>query len=90
VLSAVDFLRQTARAPSARVSDVMSRDVRSIGSNESLLKAAQLMCAKHVHRLPVNGEQHRVIGVISTMDIVAAMLNAMDEAEAVEYQSADF
>jgi CBS domain-containing membrane protein len=90
ILSAVDFLKRPIDIKSALVSDVMSKNVRSVSGHEPLLKAAQIMCAKHVHRLPVTGEGHHVIGVVSTMDIVAAVLNALDEAEAAEYQSADF
>jgi CBS-domain-containing membrane protein len=63
----------------------MSRDVNAVGAHEPLLKAAQLMCAKHLHRLPVTGEGRRVVGMVSTMDIVAAVLNALDEAEAAQF-----
>lgn len=95
VLSAVDFLKRGVTGAcggtngkagaSGTVADLMSHGVRSVAMHESLFKAAQLMCAKHIHRLPVVGEGGRVVGVISTMDIVAAMLNAWDEADAAQF-----
>jgi CBS-domain-containing membrane protein len=63
----------------------MTPHVTSIGADELLLKAAQVMCARHVHRLPVVGEGKRIEGLISTMDIVSAMVNAIDEAEAAQF-----
>ena len=59
----------------------MSGAVQSVAANESLLKAATVMDAQHVHRLPVLDKQGRVVGLISTMDIVAALLNAIDEMD---------
>ena len=39
------------------------------------------MCAEHIHHLPVL-EDERPIGIVSTTDIVAALINAVDEVEA--------
>lgn len=89
ILSAVDFLRRKSDSPAQTVADLMSQSVRSIGANESLLKAAHLMCAKHVHRLPVLGDDHRVVGVVSTMDFVAAVLNVLDESDAAQFSHAE-
>ena len=59
----------------------MSSAVQSIAADTSLLKAGRMMCTAHLHRVPVlDGE--RVVGIVSTMDIVAAMLNAVDELDA--------
>ena len=86
VVSAVDFLSDQSQAANVVAADIMSQGVKSVNAHELLLKAAQLMCAKHIHRLPVTGEDRRVVGVISTMDIVAAVLNALDEADASSFQ----
>jgi predicted transcriptional regulator len=95
VLSSVDFFKGRHGVSGAgdssdaslqrRVAECMSPQVASIGADELLLKAAQVMCARHVHRLPVVGEGKRIEGLISTMDIISAMLNAIDEAEAVQF-----
>ncbi len=62
------------------VSCHMSGAVQSIAPDVSLLKAAQTMNAEHVHRLPVLDSDARVIGLISTMDVLAALLNSIDES----------
>lgn len=68
------------------VRDCMTERIASIGPDELLLLAAQTMCARHVHRLPVLGDNKRLEGLISTMDIVAAMVKAIDEAEASHFK----
>jgi CBS domain-containing protein len=61
----------------------MSPAVQAIDPGASLLKAARVMCAEHIHRLLVLNEFHQPVGVISTMDIVAALVNVVDELQAV-------
>jgi predicted transcriptional regulator len=68
-------------SPSDMVSRYMSDAVQSVAANESLLQAARVMCAEHIHHLPVL-EGERPVGVVSTMDIVAALINAVDELDA--------
>ena len=63
------------------VSRYMASAVQSIAANASLLDAARAMCGAHIHHLPVI-ENERVVGIVSTMDIVAAVVNAVDEADA--------
>ncbi len=57
----------------------MSRAVQSVTPDISLLKSAAIMDAEHIHRLPVLDKNGRVIGMISTMDIVSSLLGAIDE-----------
>ena len=59
----------------------MTDAVQTIDADASLLKAARVMCSEHIHRLLVIDETHRPVGVISTMDIVAATVNVVDEME---------
>lgn len=61
------------------VSSHMTRAVQSVAPDVSLLKAATIMNAEHVHRLPVIDNHGRAMGLISTMDIVSSLLNAIDE-----------
>lgn len=58
----------------------MSPAVQSIFHDAFLLDAAQMMCAAHLHRLPVIDEHHRPVGMITSLDLVAAMLKAAEEA----------
>jgi predicted transcriptional regulator len=43
-----------------------------------------MMCAQHYHRLIVLDRSQRPVGVISTMDIVASLVNLADEAQTHE------
>jgi len=64
-------------------SEYMTRTVRTVFSHTSLLSAAMLMNAEHIHRLPVVDENSHVVGMISTMDVVAALVNSMDEMDSI-------
>ena len=64
------------------VRDLMSSGVRSVAPEQTLLAAARMMCIKHIHRLPVLDSESRPVGLITAMDVVAALVNAIDEREA--------
>ena len=75
------------------VSCHMTRAVQSVSPDATLLKAAHIMNTVHIHRLPVLDGNGRVMGMISTMDIVSSLLNAVDEESAQfvrQMQSGDF
>lgn len=57
----------------------MSPAVQTIEASATLLSAAREMCAEHVHRLPVVDERGHVQGVISSLDVVAALVNVFEE-----------
>jgi CBS domain-containing membrane protein len=61
------------------VSRCMSRGVQPIEGDAPLLSAARMMCAEHIHRLPVVDAQGRPTGVITSLDIVAALVGAIEE-----------
>lgn len=93
-LSATDFmkfpsLQNGQNRGEMKVRDFMTSKVVSIGRQAPLLRAAEIMCRQHLHRLPVM-EQGRIVGMISTMDIVAALMNALAEMEAWQVQPLDF
>lgn len=50
----------------------MSRDVVSVKSGSTLEHAAQQMLRHRVHRLVVLDNEQRIVGVLSTMDLLAA------------------
>ncbi len=91
VLSAIDYVRRahaTRSAPDPYLtSDVvgaeMSPQVRSVQPEQTLLTAARIMCEKHVHRLPALDLDGKPVGLITAMDVVAALVNAMDERDAL-------
>jgi CBS domain-containing membrane protein len=82
ILSATDFLNHDAPSLEQQVASYMTAAVKSIAPVAPLLTAAATMCAQHIHRLPVLDEYGRVVGMLSTMDIVAALLNAIEEMDA--------
>jgi len=83
-LSATDFLNLFSdstpdESPSSSIAGQMSTEVHSVSPDTTLLDAGRAMCARHVHRLPVLDESGRVVGVVSSLDLVAAMVKAVEE-----------
>jgi CBS domain-containing protein len=85
ILSAVDFVRREVESPTPdrnggdKVRTYMSSSVYSIESVATLIDAARAMCRHHVHRLPVLDHTGHVVGLISSLDLVAAMVHAIEE-----------
>lgn len=63
------------------VADRMSPQVTSVSQEDSLVEVARAMCDGHWHRVPVVDQSGSLKGIISTMDVLAAVVNAADEAE---------
>lgn len=99
VLSAFDFVARDASpggverdVPGAdhpfegteSAADHMTSPIRSVAPDAPLLEAAELMYLRHLHRLLVLDERGRPQGVISTMDIISAVLQAIDEMRSAE------
>ena len=95
ILSATDFVRCAAGATSEAqpksnghtcpvpatdvVASHMSALVQTVATDAPLTDAARLMCQNHIHRLIALDEQDRPAGVLTSLDIVAALLNAIEE-----------
>jgi CBS domain-containing protein len=89
MLSALDFVKR--RAPSGaragvsswdeRVEGHMTPAVQSIKASAPLAEAARIMAIAHVHRLPVLDDQARPQGMITALDVVSALVHAVDEAD---------
>ena len=61
------------------VEDYMSTEVLTIGVNDPMMEAARTLCEERVHRLVVTDKQNRPVGVISSLDIVACLVVAVEE-----------
>jgi len=61
------------------VSERMTTNPPSVTENGSLIDVARLMCRFHTHRIPVTTTTGELTGIITTMDILAAMVHAADE-----------
>lgn len=57
---------------SISVDEVMSRDVVSCGSQDTILRAETLMLAKQIRRIPVLDSDERLVGMLSLADIARA------------------
>ena len=66
-------------AVDAKVAAWMARTVETIRADDSILSAARLMCGSHIHRLFVIDDERKPIGVVSTLDLVSAMVLAFEE-----------
>ena len=64
--------------------DLMTRDVVSIGTTETLREAMALMVENHVGGLPVLDSKDRVVGVVSATDILS---QEYEQAEAAGHDT---
>lgn len=72
--------RHTCPAPSTdAVASHMSALVQTVDANHPLIQAARSMCQYHIHRLVVLDGQGHPAGVLTALDIVAALINAVEE-----------
>jgi CBS domain-containing protein len=75
------FIPKSAAAPDeflnqrVSISALMQKPVVSIQPQRPLLEAANLMASHGIHALPVVDEQDRLLGIITTTDIIHAVLN---------------
>ena len=58
-----------------QVAEFMTPDATTIHEEAAILTAAQTMLRKQVHRLPVVDSQARVIGIVSSTDLLAAFVD---------------
>lgn len=78
------LVRGTPR-PEARystVGDAMTKDVVTIGPNESIWEAASLIDRYGIRRLPVIGDDGVVIGILARSDLVRCMARSHEERRA--------
>jgi CBS domain-containing protein len=61
------------------VRDIMTPRVHSISPDASLMDAAREMCRHHIHRLVATDQHRRPLGIVSSLDIVAAMVQAIEQ-----------
>lgn len=68
-------------ASAVQVRTRMSRVVTSVVEDAPLVEVARVMCDGHWHRVPVVNAAGGLCGIISSMDVLAAIVNAADELE---------
>ena len=57
----------------------MTVPVQSVSPAAAMMQAAELMCAEHIHRLIVLDGHETPVGLVSTLDVVSALVHAVDE-----------
>jgi len=57
------------------VKELMTYDVATIRSDQTLSQACQEMARHQIHHLPVVDQEKNLVGIISTLDVVAAVAN---------------
>jgi len=62
------------------VRDCMTRDPVTVAPTTRLGELARLMLEAHIHRLIVVDRERRPVGVVSTTDVLAALVRAEQEA----------
>lgn len=66
--------RRAEKAMATQVADLMSREVWSVGPNETLQAAAEVMIDKGVRALPVLDEDGRLLGLLTRRHLLQGML----------------
>ncbi len=67
------------RVVSGNVSEYMTHLIASVDPDAHLVDVARVMCDGHWHRVPVVDENNALCGMITTLDVLAALVNAADE-----------
>jgi CBS-domain-containing membrane protein len=65
--------------PRNSVRRFMSTAVQTVSRDATLMHAARVMCVEHIHRLLVLDDRSSPVGVVSTLDVIAALIGAVDE-----------
>jgi CBS domain-containing protein len=66
----VDELHKSLQNPDRKVSEVMTNDVQTIAPDTLLGRAAKLMVAGHLKRLPVVDNEGRLVGILGRLDVL--------------------
>ena len=68
----------------ARVSDAMSKQVRTVKEDTPVNEALQLMSRELIRRVPVTNERNELIGIVSIGDIASETKETVGVGRAVE------
>jgi len=78
ILSERDYARKVILAErgskETRVSEIMTTDIRTVGTSSTVAECMELMTEYRIRHLPVLDDEGRLAGVVSIGDIVKAMI----------------
>ena len=81
-----DILKAVANGISlneTRISEIMSKDLMTVGPGTSLREAAKVMADKWIRHLPVR-DGGKLVGVLSQRDLAGVLAGALNEPEALQ------
>lgn len=61
------------------VEEHMSPVVQTVSEMSPITAAARIMCREHIHRLVIVDDDNKPVGVVSSLDLVASMIAAIEE-----------
>ncbi len=85
IITERDVLRAVATdidLATARVSDIMSKDLVTVGPSTTLREAARVMTEKWIRHLPVI-DAGKLVGIASQRDLSGVLANALNEPESL-------
>lgn len=83
ILSSTDFIwHERSGTPDDPVRLYMSSKVIAVGPEQPLVDAARLMCEHRIHRVPVVNQNFCTLGIVTSLDIVAALVDMTRPAAA--------
>jgi CBS domain-containing protein len=85
ILTERDVLKAVAagaKMEEVRISEVMTKDVLTVGPQASLREAAKIMADRWIRHLPVV-DGGKVVGVLSQRDLAGVLAGALNEPEAL-------
>jgi CBS domain-containing protein len=86
IITERDILKAVATGTAlqeARISEVMTKDVITVGPGTSLREAAKIMADRWIRHLPVV-DGGKLVGVISQRDLSGVLAGALNEPEALQ------
>jgi len=85
ILTERDVMKAVANGANlteTRVSEVMSKDLVTVGPGTSLREAAKLMADRWIRHLPVL-DSGKLVGILSQRDLVGVLAGALNEPDAL-------
>ncbi len=73
--------RRRSADHAATVRDAMTRVIYAVRSDDSILSAVRLMVDEDIHRVVVIGDDAKVAGIVTPMDVLRALLCGQDVAD---------
>jgi CBS domain-containing protein len=77
ILSSRDLARASRRGVAVPVASVMTREVRTIGTEAPAHQAAELMLSLRIGSLPVVGEDEQLVGIVTETDFLRIACQAL-------------